>query len=375
MGKVKWGVIAAIAAVIAVVLLATQGVFTTGRESSDTAGSSKTSAEEEAGQDAATPTVDGERVDSSERTADAGADDSPAPTDGADASDTSSAAGAGGTPDEELQQEAEAFVEKLAEPSDEPVPLEDAEAFVGADRPLASVEPGSGAPGAGPSDAGDLAGAGAATSALAGDAAPDVGSAPETAGRDASSGTRTAEEAAGDGSSLQASTTAAESEASPGTDARGTGTEDAPQANVDLPLSEETPVTIAELLGAEETIPSNAVFYVHTVQSDDVQGIWGIVHDGIVGNFATGVAVHRGESTETYRVDIPRNADERKADASSSFLGRLIYDKTQRTYVYNYRTERLGKNPDLIIPGQEIVIVSFTPEELIEIYKHFARGS
>ena len=31
----------------------------------------------------------------------------------------------------------------------------------------------------------------------------------------------------------------------------------------------------------------------------------------------------------------------------------------------------MGQNPDRIVPGQEIVIIDFKPEELIAIYRHF----
>ena len=31
----------------------------------------------------------------------------------------------------------------------------------------------------------------------------------------------------------------------------------------------------------------------------------------------------------------------------------------------------MGRNPDQIFPGHEIIIVDFAPEELIGIYKHF----
>jgi hypothetical protein len=84
--------------------------------------------------------------------------------------------------------------------------------------------------------------------------------------------------------------------------------------------------------------------------------------------------VRRGGRLNTYRVAIPRNADELRQDQSSSFLGRLIYEKSRESYVYNFETGRIGRNPDFVTPGQEIVIVSFAPEELIEIYKHFAQS-
>ena len=129
--------------------------------------------------------------------------------------------------------------------------------------------------------------------------------------------------------------------------------------------------TIAQLLMREGKFNPDSIFYVRTIRDTDDQGIWGIIHDGIVTNFAQGMAIRRGKEVDTYKVDIPRNADELLADQSSSFLGKLIYRKTLESYVYNFTKNRMGQNPDLISPGQEIVIINFEPEELIGIYKHF----
>jgi hypothetical protein len=129
--------------------------------------------------------------------------------------------------------------------------------------------------------------------------------------------------------------------------------------------------TIAELLMREGTFDPDSVFYVRTVRSGDDQGIWGIIHDGIVTNFAQGMAIRRGREVNTYKVDIPRDADELLEDDSSSFLGKLIQRKTRESHVYNFKKNRMGRNPDYVIPGQEIVIINFEPEELMSIYKHF----
>ena len=118
-------------------------------------------------------------------------------------------------------------------------------------------------------------------------------------------------------------------------------------------------------------VKSGSLFYVRTVRDGDEQGIWGIVHDGIIENFARGMAIRRGKEINTYQVEIPSDADEQRADASSSYLGRLIFKKSKASYVYNFNRNRMGRNPDRIFPGQEIVIIDFQPEELIEIYTHF----
>ena len=130
--------------------------------------------------------------------------------------------------------------------------------------------------------------------------------------------------------------------------------------------------TLADLLRRKKSENPDSIFYLHTVQPTDVQGIWGIVHFGLIDNFARGIAIQRGQDVETYTVRIPRDADERLGDRSSSFLGKLIDHKTKDSFVYNYRDSRMGRNPDRIYPGQEIVIINFEPEELTAIYRHFA---
>ena len=129
--------------------------------------------------------------------------------------------------------------------------------------------------------------------------------------------------------------------------------------------------SVAELLRQELDLPSDSIFYLRTVRPEDQQGIWGIVQDGLSGNFARGMAIRYGQSIDTYQVEIPEDADEVLPDQSSSFLGRLIHVKTNESFVYNFRHHRMGRNPDRIYPGQEIVIINFKPEELISIYKHF----
>ena len=130
--------------------------------------------------------------------------------------------------------------------------------------------------------------------------------------------------------------------------------------------------TLADLLERRKAENPDSIFYLHTVLPTDDQGIWGIVHFGIIDNFARGMAIRRGEDIETFTVRIPRHADERLADRSSSFLGLMIDRKTKESYVYNFRDNRMGRNPDRIFPGQELVIISFQPEELMAIYTHFA---
>lgn len=133
--------------------------------------------------------------------------------------------------------------------------------------------------------------------------------------------------------------------------------------------------TVGELLMGEKSVSENSVFYIRNVTPGDIQGLWGIVHNGLVKNFASGIAIRRGEELSEYQVDIPTDADERLKDQSSSFLGRMIDQKTRETYVYNYKNGSMGKNPDLLQSGQEVVIIGFTPDELYQIYEHFISRS
>jgi hypothetical protein len=131
-------------------------------------------------------------------------------------------------------------------------------------------------------------------------------------------------------------------------------------------------VRLEELLNNPEANPGD-VFYIHAVAPLDEQGLWGIMQRGLTETFAKGIRV--GEAERLLTTEIPQDADERLADRSSSFLGQLLDRKVQETLVYNYRQGLLGQNPDLIQPGQQLLIVRFSEAELISIYNHFARNS
>ena len=142
--------------------------------------------------------------------------------------------------------------------------------------------------------------------------------------------------------------------------------------------TDETPtprqtLTIRELLKGTVEVGEHDVFYVHAVTPDDYQGLWGIIQKGVTENFARGVRITVGKRTDTYRVAVPRYADEVLEDRSSSPLGLMIFEKSGETIVYNRRMGRLTQDPDVtLFPGNEIIIVGFKPEELISLYKHFA---
>ena len=133
-------------------------------------------------------------------------------------------------------------------------------------------------------------------------------------------------------------------------------------------------ITIRELLkGTDIEFGEHDVFYVHAVTPEDRQGLWGIIQKGVSENFARGVRLTIEGRTDTYRIAVPAHADEVLDDRSSSPLGLMIHRKSRETIVYNRELGRLTLDPDVTIyPGNELVIVGFKPEELIDLYKHFA---
>lgn len=152
-------------------------------------------------------------------------------------------------------------------------------------------------------------------------------------------------------------------------------------------LSPETPIkviverpretlTLSQLLPEERDIGKDT-FYVHAVTREDVQGIWGIIQHGLMDQFLKGIPVAPEEEVRGRRVlalKIPADADEPHEDGYSSFLGNVLVRKTKESYVYNHTSGRMGKNPDYISPGQELVISRFSKKELVEIYKHFSQN-
>ena len=136
-------------------------------------------------------------------------------------------------------------------------------------------------------------------------------------------------------------------------------------------------LTLAQLLPGERELGKDT-FYVHAVTRDDAQGIWGIIQHGLMNQFLKGISVAAEEGVPERKVltlKIPGEADEPRDNGYSSFLGRILDKKTRESYVYNYSSGRMGRNPDYIFPGQEVVISRFSKEELVEIYKYFARNS
>lgn len=114
------------------------------------------------------------------------------------------------------------------------------------------------------------------------------------------------------------------------------------------------------------------LYYAHRVTHNDKQGVWGVVQSGLMTRFAEGVAAHRGDNQRVYTLLIPQRADERNADGSSSFLGKVIWHKTAQSSVVNTEHSLARPSSELIVPVQDLVIVGFEPKELVAIYQYFA---
>ncbi|MCJ8339966.1 MAG: hypothetical protein MJK10_15980 [Pseudomonadales bacterium] len=132
--------------------------------------------------------------------------------------------------------------------------------------------------------------------------------------------------------------------------------------------SEKNRIKLRELL-SDTSADNKRIFYLHAVNPSDEQGIWGIIQAGLTGTFSKGITLEQADGK--VRALIPQDADEILSSKKSSFLGRLLNYKVLTTYVYNYEQGNIGKNPDFIKPGQQLIIVTFTEEELMSVYNHF----
>ena len=125
-----------------------------------------------------------------------------------------------------------------------------------------------------------------------------------------------------------------------------------------------------------DTLSDDTLFYLHHVTRKDQQGLWGIIQAGLTEQFRQGV--HIGDSPtnkESVQLIIPADADEKLASGLSSFLGKIINEKAKSSYVYNFNNHTMGRDPDKIRPGQQLVLIHFTIEELTQIYQFFSDHS
>lgn len=120
-------------------------------------------------------------------------------------------------------------------------------------------------------------------------------------------------------------------------------------------------------------LPDNALFYLHRVTERDRQGLWGIIQSGLIQRFRQGLMLEGiAPNKDLVRVTIPADADEPLPTGLSSFLGKVLNNKVETSYIYNFTTRAMGHDPDLIHPGQQLILIHFSPDELKKIYLFFA---
>jgi len=120
-------------------------------------------------------------------------------------------------------------------------------------------------------------------------------------------------------------------------------------------------------------LPDNALFYLHRVTERDRQGLWGIIQTGLIQRFRQGLALEGiTRNKELAKVTIPADADEPLPTGLSSFLGKVLNKKVSSSYIYNFSTHTMGHDPNLIHPGQQLILIHFSPDELKQIYVFFA---
>lgn len=152
--------------------------------------------------------------------------------------------------------------------------------------------------------------------------------------------------------------------------------------DVDIPANQPLLATITrgsqaitlKDLTQSESLPDDALFYLHRVTDRDVQGLWGIIQTGLIDKFKYGVQIEGiTPHKELVQTIIPADADEKLPSGLSSFLGKILKNKVDSSFIYNLRTRTMGHDADLIFPGQQLIIIHFPPDELKRIYLFFSK--
>lgn len=131
-------------------------------------------------------------------------------------------------------------------------------------------------------------------------------------------------------------------------------------------------ISINEIIPTE-TQTSNTLFYLHRVTKNDVQGLWGIIQSGLIDKFRQGLLLEGiSQNKDLIQAVIPADADEKLPSGLSSFLGKILSSKVNSSYIYNLKTKAIGFDANLIHPGQQLVLIHFSPEELKKIYQYFS---
>ncbi|MDH5358810.1 MAG: hypothetical protein OEW63_09340, partial [Gammaproteobacteria bacterium] len=143
------------------------------------------------------------------------------------------------------------------------------------------------------------------------------------------------------------------------------------EADTTIDTGDQT-LSIKDILQSGD-MPDNALFYLHRVTKDDLQGLWGIIQTGLIDKFREGIHIEGiVPNKEMVQAIIPANADEKLASGFSSFLGKILNQKVNTSYIYNFRSHTMSRDPNLIRPGQQLILIHFSPQELSDIYQFFS---
>jgi hypothetical protein len=131
-------------------------------------------------------------------------------------------------------------------------------------------------------------------------------------------------------------------------------------------------IIIKEIVQSDE-LADSALFYLHRVSERDRQGLWGIIQAGLIAKFREGLHLEGISSNkDLMHVTIPADADEKLTSGLSSFLGKLLNTKVTSSYIYNFSTETMGRDPNIVHPGQQLVLIHFSANELKQVYQFFS---
>jgi hypothetical protein len=131
-------------------------------------------------------------------------------------------------------------------------------------------------------------------------------------------------------------------------------------------------VTLKDLTQSE-SLPDDALFYLHRVTDNDVQGLWGIIQAGLISKFRQGIQLEGiAPNKDVIQAIIPADADERLPSGLSSFLGKILKNKVDNSFIYNLKTRTMGHDANLIFPGQQLILIHFPADELEQIYRFFS---
>jgi len=152
-------------------------------------------------------------------------------------------------------------------------------------------------------------------------------------------------------------------------------------ANIDISPTQSLIATIyhgMQELAVSDILPAdsqsvNALYYIHRVTKRDIQGLWGIIQTGLIDKFRQGLQLEGVSlNKDLIQAVIPSDADEKLSSGFSSFLGKILTTKVDTSYIYNLKTKSIGYDANMIHPGQQLVLIHFSPNELQTIYQFFS---